>query len=530
MSVPNDPQHPTQDPSAVPPLTPVPPATPAVPGGPGVEPTKVALGQRAARGVLWFMTTTLVRRVAGIVAQLLLAKLLIEDDFGLYGLALTVTMVLNTLASGGVSEVLIQRQGRYKREINAAIWLSLLTGLLAANAMVPLGFFAQWAYAAPELAGLIVIQGLQLVFLNLCSVVETGMSVSLAFRSMAIIRVVAVVATVVLQVVMAAQGWGAMSFVIPPTVVAGTRLAIVWLWVRPTFTISPQVHRWPGIFGDSVYVVGSKFIAAIIGIGDYAVLGLLYDKGALGYYVVAFSLSSQAVNTLVNGLWQVLYASLAAVKDNVRRQADAFLNFVSLLSLVSVPLCLLQASVADPLLRLLFADKWETSIPLLQVLSVGMVFRIVGNAGGNLMQAQGRFRTRFWFAFGAAWGYFAVVGLAAWWGYEDGSSMMLVAIASSVYYIATLHVRTWLALTPVGYPMRVVVASYRGPVAAGLLAFGPAWGVSLPIPGDVAWGQCSRMAVCVAVGLPLYLALIRLIAPNLIAQARQRFQQALRRR
>src|SRR4029079_16210564 len=45
------------------------------------------------------------------------------------------------------------------------------------------------------------------------------------------------------------------------------------------------------------------------------------------------------------------------------------------------------------LVRLLFGHKWDAAIPVLQVLSLGMAFRLMGFPATSLIQAQGRFRT-----------------------------------------------------------------------------------------------------------------------------------------
>ena len=70
---------------------------------PAAAPEQLSLRQKTTRGAMWIAGQSMVTRVVVLVQQLLLAWLLEKSDFGLIGLATTVTAIANWMANPGGS-------------------------------------------------------------------------------------------------------------------------------------------------------------------------------------------------------------------------------------------------------------------------------------------------------------------------------------------------------------------------------------------------------------------------------------------
>src|SRR5205085_2993548 len=100
----------------------------------------------------------------------------------------------------------------------------------------------------------------------------------------------------------------------------------------------------------------------------------------------------QALQLLSLNVAHVLLPSLARIQDDAKRLLDAFVRAASVLMLVAVPACVLQATLADPLIRAAFKPEYYPSIPLVRILSAGWAVFAVNFSTYSLMRAQGRFR------------------------------------------------------------------------------------------------------------------------------------------
>ena len=76
----------------------------------GSEEPRSSLADRTSRGAAWMTVQTILTKVLSLGSQLILARLLLEEDFGLYGLALTVYSFAAMIHQAGIQEVLIHRQ------------------------------------------------------------------------------------------------------------------------------------------------------------------------------------------------------------------------------------------------------------------------------------------------------------------------------------------------------------------------------------------------------------------------------------
>src|SRR5207237_1180402 len=107
--------------------------------------------------------------------------------------------------------------------------------------------------------------------------------------------------------------------------------------------------------------------------------------------------STQSLQVVAINIAAVLLPSLAKIQDEPQRLLSAFSRAAKVMTVLAVPACLLQAAVADPLIRLAFKDQWFGAIPLVQILSVGWLAFAVKLSADSLLKAQGRFTAYLWF-------------------------------------------------------------------------------------------------------------------------------------
>lgn len=152
-------------------------------------------------------------------------------------------------------------------------------------------------------------------------------------------------------------GYGAFSFVIPIPVISIVR-AITWwslLAVKPP--LQAQRRRWKYLVRNTAASFFSRLLIALISQGDYMVLGLLASQNVVGRYYFGFRLAAQPLWVFAGNLGGVLYPTLIQLKSDPVRQGKAALNASTILSYCVMPVAMLQAAVARPLLSGFFGQK-----------------------------------------------------------------------------------------------------------------------------------------------------------------------------
>src|SRR2546430_11904617 len=71
-----------------------------------------AIGRKAGRGLRWTLFGTLATKIGSFVMSLILARLLVPEDFGLYAIALTATQFVIHVNDVGIIAATVQWRGR----------------------------------------------------------------------------------------------------------------------------------------------------------------------------------------------------------------------------------------------------------------------------------------------------------------------------------------------------------------------------------------------------------------------------------
>lgn len=483
------------------------------------------LTQLTSRSFFWMLMQTIGAKPITLLGQLILAKILLNDQWGLVGMAYSVSVWADLIQQAGLREILVRRHEQFDRWSNPAFWLSLTTGAVASALLLAAAPLAVWYYKEPQLSGLIYVLALSMP-LNAFSIVsDARLQVHLRFRAIAGILFVTSLGTTTLSVILAIilpEHLGAYAFVWPFTLCAGAKAAAVW-WLAPVrVRLNPQFGMWKELLGDSVRLfIGSVFqwITNMIGV---IVLGRLHDKQNVADFYFACLISAQ-VSVLESNLQQVLLPSLSRLQNDPLRLRAAFLRAAKGIQLAGAPVGILLAAMADPGLRALFGDKWLGAIPALQALGIGVAMRMTSLSSATVMKATGRFNA-FVLLYGCWSVIYAALAMAGAKWFEHGATG--VALATMVFYSLLGPVNTYVAVRPLGGGWRDVLKVFAAPVMSSFAGIGGASALAAMVPAGPAqvW---LRLAIIGLVGLPACFALQCLLAPVTIAEMLSQMEHML---
>jgi len=274
------------------------------------------------------------------------------------------------------------------------------------------------------------------------------------------------------------------------------------------------LHEWPNLIGDGAWLLGSRACAIVVSNGDYMVLGAI-SLTIAGDYYFAFNLSMTATGLLVGNMGSVLMPALCKLQDDPKRQVTAALQAVSAISLLALPVSFMQAAASGPILRLLWHTKWLSAIPILEILSIGMAFQVLGVPGNCLLTAQGRFRTQFLACLGSTVVFFLLVVPGSIWKPGVGTSA-----AVAVFVLVTQLACLYIAIRPSGGTVWSIIKSgapalFCAAVATGLAMLAAA---QLGHATNSARANLLQLAIIAVVTLAVYYPLVRWLAPEPLRQ------------
>jgi PST family polysaccharide transporter len=425
------------------------------------------------------MFQTLGTKVGSVAAQLVLARLLTKDDFGLVALAYTVTSFVWVLQQSGLKQILIQRQAHFDRWVHAGFWLSVAISVTAFVVMVIAGPITSMVFHNPQLTSIVFLVACCSLLEGFCPVPNAILERDLRFRVVAKIGLAGNLTTSGLSMVLAVLGAGAYSFVVPlPIVSLGRFIAFMYAsGYRPVSRL--YFRRWRYLLSDSGMMLGTSLAICCVVQGDNLMLGLFHSKEVLGVYFFAYNLSTQTGQLVAANLGAVLMPALTKLVSDPPRQLNAAIRATRVMLLIGMPLCFLQAALVEPAITIFFHGKWDGAGPVVQFLSVGMAMTLVTGCATSVMQSQGRFRFLLAWNVVTAAAFLVVVAIGARLG-----AAMSVSIAVAAIFTAIGPTGLYLALRPTGGRVRDVLSVYFRPALVSACALAASVAIQHAFPGS----------------------------------------------
>jgi O-antigen/teichoic acid export membrane protein len=493
-----------------------------------------SVGKAAARGAAWLTLQTLSARVFSLLSQLVLAWILTPSDFGLIGLAFTVTQLARTLVSFGVDDVLLQRQRTIRLWQSSAFWTSLALALLGTAVVIVAAPIAARVYHTPKLVGLVLVMVTAMPIGALSTVSAVTIRAQMGFRFIALYNTFEIAATQVLTIILAALHLGAFSFALPLPILAVTKTVLFWVKSPPKISTRLRKFQFSYLASSGSKVFLTRLLIESVSQGDYITLGVMTTHALVGSYFFAFRIAAQPLRLVAGNFSNVLFPAFAQINREPDRQLAAALNASRLLAYVAMPLCFLQAAAAGPFLHLIFGQKWSSAISLVQALSIGLPFDAVSWVAGSLMSARGEFRRQLLLTASLTPLFFGLVIIGAVLASVEG-----VAWGVTIYYLVTGPIYGLVAFGRQKGVLRAVADLYLQAPLVAALCVGLAWDLGIVVsPAMDKISVLIRLAVTCLVGPAVYVVSVRLIVPGVLTDvieriglkaplARHRLQRAL---
>jgi O-antigen/teichoic acid export membrane protein len=448
-----------------------------------------SIGERAGRGLRWSLVGTIASKVGSFAMGLVMARLLAPSDFGVYAVALAALAVLMHINDVGLIAATVQWRGKLEEMAPTA------AGMAVAFATIVYGLFWFSAPLFAEISGngdatpVVRLLTLIIVIDGLTAVRSAALMRTFQQDKLIIANSVGLAVNGVLAIYLATTGAGAYSFAWGQLSGAAVTGILVFLFARVPVRVGfdRTIARRLMTFGVPLAV--SLGVEAIVTNVQFSIIGHLAGPVPLGFYLLAFNVSSWAQTVLGTAIRYVSVAGFSRLSEHDDGALSAGIQrSMPLLVLVVAPIVALTSVLAPPLVSLLYGDAWAPAAPVLRVLVIVTLVRMVVGLATDALMGAGATRATLWLNVG--WGVALIPTL--WFATEfdgiRGAALAQTAIgflvAIPLSALALRRVRVELA--PIGPALvRPLFGALLSAVAAAVVArfVGPNPFVQLAVAG-----------------------------------------------
>ena len=349
-----------------------------------------SLKNKTIKGVGWSAADTYLGHGVTFLVGIVLARILSPAEYGLIGIVLIFTTVLNGVVDSGFSVALIRKKDASDEDYNTMfvtnmVMSLLMYGVLWLGAPTIAHFFER-----PELVSLTRVTGLILILQALSITQVTILTKRIDFKTKTKASLIAAVVSGMVGIAMAFMGFGVWSLV--GQKLSNTLLYSVCLWVLnrwwTNFSFSSGSFRYMWGFGWKMMVSG--LLDRIWGQLYQVVVGRCYSPATLGQYTRSREYANMFSANFQTIIGRVTYPVLAEVQDNPERMVSAYRRIIKVTMFVTAVCMISLGAVAEPFIYCLIGPKWHQAATFLPLICISMSMYPLHAINLNMLKVQGR--------------------------------------------------------------------------------------------------------------------------------------------
>lgn len=349
--------------------------------------------RQIAAGAAWIAATRLGVNVLGMVSTLLLARLLMPQDFGLVALATTVSAIVSSLTELSLASALVQHRDPQDHHYDTAWTLNALRGLLIGTVVALCAWPMAAIYGDQRLFHLVLALGLVSMLNGQANPRLIQLTRDLVFRQEFLLGVVPKAVGLIASALVAIIWRSYWALIVGAAVAQLITLVLSYALVpyrpRPSLAAIRELMAFSGWLSLTGIVNTANYRM------DTLFLGYFLNPAAVGHYNLGDNLASLPTREATAPIAHTLFPAFARLAATPEHLPQAYQRAQTTLCAVAFPVGIGFAAVAKPVVLLALGVKWLPAVLVIQILSTVMALQALGWSVYEIGLALGRSKALF---------------------------------------------------------------------------------------------------------------------------------------
>lgn len=349
---------------------------------------KEKLNSSIAIGAIWMVFMRLSVKGLGLISTLILARLLMPEDFGLMAIATSVYAFVMLLKAFGFDTAIIQKQNADKDFYNTAWTMGILLASLVSLILLGLAGYAASYFEDERLVNVFRMMALIVFvggFANI-GIVEFRKQLEFdkEFKYQLLIKVTSFITVIPFAYYL--RSYWALLFGMLASSVATLILSYVMQAYRPRLSLSSAKD----LFGFSSWLFINNILLYVNNHTQNLMLGKLLGAKEVGIYSISNELSTITSAEMVAPVNRAAFPGYSKISDNTSELKNTYLNVVAYIFFLAAPSCIGLAAIAPVMVPVVLGDKWIEAIVIIQILAFADLLVAINTNSAYIYMARAK--------------------------------------------------------------------------------------------------------------------------------------------
>lgn len=456
-----------------------------------------------SRWLAWSALDSIGSTLLAMGVTIVIARQLGAMEFGRYAMALGLVQLAGVIPEALMHDAVVQRERLTSAHADTALWTVTGLGVVAAAFMVLFATPLAALVGDPSLAPIIAALALALPVTAASTIAQAVLRRAMMFDRIATSSLIGRVSGALL-------GLAVLGITTSPLALVCQQLGaalvtcVLLLFAAPRFGL--RMHGAAlrellpfgaqTMIGNALWLTTTRLFTVQ--------LGLALGPVALGLFNLALRFVDMLRDALFSAASRIALPVLARAQGDRVAFTALYARYTELGSLALLPIFGGLSMTADSLVGLIFGDAWTAAVPVIEILSLGVMVSLTRLFAATAISAWGRPAVNL----AAVAASFVVMNGGMW--FFAGQGLEIAALCWVSRYAVTLGFTVVALQQLLGLRWSAQLGLAAGPALATLAMMLGVFGVEQLARPDLA--PLARLATMIVAGIVVYLAAISLIA------------------
>lgn len=340
--------------------------------------------------LIWRFAERFLARGISLIVQIILARLLAPEVFGIVALVMTFTTILQVFVESGFGTALIQKKDADDLDFSSVFYFNVFSCLLLYALLFLFAPLISRMYSNPELTEVVRVLGLIIVISGVKNIQQAYVARNMIFKRFFFATLGGTLGAAVIGIFLAAKGFGVWAYVIQYLFNNFVDTVILWLTVKWRPKAMFSMERLKGLFSYGWKLFASSLLNVVFDRLRTFIIPLRYSTSDLAFYDKGNTFPNFIVENVNSSIDSVLLPALSKEQDSRTSVLSMTRKAVRISSYCIWPLMIGLAACAKPLISVIYTEKWLEAVPYIRLFCLYYAFWPVHTANLNAIKAVGR--------------------------------------------------------------------------------------------------------------------------------------------
>ena len=340
-------------------------------------------------GMAWSFLDKMDSQGLNFVVGLILARLLMPAEYGIVALTSIFMAISTVLVDAGFGTALVQKKNADDLDYCTVMYSSIVIGIAAYAILFGIAPFAADFYRTPELKTVLRVVALPFIWSGYNSVLNAYLYKQMQFRKFFYRNLFANIASAVVGVWMAYQGFGVWALIaqsFTSNIIGMITLQCYVPW-HPKLMYS--FERAKSLVKYGANIAGASLIGTGFNELKGLLIGRLYTPTDLALFNKGGNFPKLIVNNIEGTIGAVLFPAMSQFGDDKEKVKQLARRSMRVGSYLMFFMMVTFVVTCEPLVRILYTEKWVGCVPYMRLVCLQLMIEMVSTENLQALKAVG---------------------------------------------------------------------------------------------------------------------------------------------